>query len=160
MAVSWDVGLNTTEVVAIVTGTATLLAGGGATALASYLGGRASRHLARTQAYERLATVAYTPAFRAAEFGDEGSATRARVNAAYEEVTAAVAAVHIRGSEAAGGKADALLGACNDYVTAVVYESQEPSAPPVKAAIQAMLDARDDFLKLAWREEHRRRIPR
>jgi hypothetical protein len=151
--------MNTTEVVAIVTGASTLLAGGGTTALTSYLSQRSARHLARTRAYERLATAAHTTAFRAAAIRAKASTTQADLNAAFEDVVAATGVVHIRGSQAASDKAEALLDACSEFAN-LSLTANPVTAAKLEAATHGVLDARRTFLELARSEEQSRRLPR
>ena len=215
--------MNTTEVVAIVTGASTLLAGGGTAGLASFLGRRDARHRARLEAYERLANAAQVLVLRAtgyrmqASLGavastvlqggtryflviwllgtsktarnflglegaialsktlqipppEPGSVTQVTLGEAFEEVIAAAGAVHVRGSQAARDKSDALLDACRAYTGRTLIrpklldvaqgllsggDGKKPWLTPVElsALTEAIDKARSEFLDVARREE-------
>ena len=222
--------MNTTEVVAIVTGASTLLAGGGTAALAWLLGRRDTRHRARLKAYERLATAVQVLVFRATGIRMQGSlgsvlvstaqeesrlflvlwllgvsktvrkflgfpgaialsqtlpvpqpepeaVTRVTLGQAFEELIAATGGVHVRGSQEACDKADALLDVCRKYVRRTLVrpklldvvrgalggrEGAKPCLTPdeLSALNEAIDKARNEFLELAKREEKGLRHPR
>jgi len=151
--------MNTTEVVAIVTGARTLLAGSGGVALTAYLGRRAARHLTRTEAYERLIVAAYSLTFRASSLAADLSATSATVEAAWEDVLDARAAVNIRGSRASREIADVLFEACQSYLNFTRGSGPAPAGQE-DAIRKALHAARDSFTGQARSEEHSRRLPR
>ena len=86
--------------------------------------------------------------------------TQDNVDAAFEEVMSATGAVHIRGSDAARVQADALFAAYQEFVNITMTTPAGPATPQLQTALQAITNARDDFLNLARAEEHSWRLPR